>query len=136
MTYSPSSAVWWASYGSSQHVIWRWGFIIYYFRSVCVFEHHKDMGVLCRLFGHGTNSNRAVPSEGTIVLVQGTGGICGAAATSLIITPLDTIKTRLQWSHWKQFLSLGIEVMSHEKQPSTQQVIKALVSKMAGRVYI
>ncbi|KAD6795914.1 hypothetical protein E3N88_06810 [Mikania micrantha] len=86
-------------------------------------RHHKDMGVLCRLFGHGTNSNRAVPSEGTIVLVQGTGGICGAAATSLIITPLDTIKTRLQ-------------VMSHEKQPSTQQVIKALVSKMAGRVYI
>lgn len=23
MTYSPSSAVWWASYGSSQRVIWR-----------------------------------------------------------------------------------------------------------------
>ena len=23
MTYSPSSAVWWASYGSSQRVIWK-----------------------------------------------------------------------------------------------------------------
>lgn len=23
MTYSPSSAVWWASYGSSQRLIWR-----------------------------------------------------------------------------------------------------------------
>jgi hypothetical protein len=23
MTYSPSSAVWWASYGSSQRIIWR-----------------------------------------------------------------------------------------------------------------
>ncbi|GAA0183130.1 secondary carrier transporter [Lithospermum erythrorhizon] len=29
MTYSPSSAVWWASYGTSQRLIWRW---------VCLFE--------------------------------------------------------------------------------------------------
>lgn len=26
MTYSPSSAVWWASYGSSQRVIWRYAY--------------------------------------------------------------------------------------------------------------
>lgn len=30
MTYSPSSAVWWASYGSSQRVIWRWDMEIFY----------------------------------------------------------------------------------------------------------
>ena len=31
MTYSPSSAAWWASYGSSQRVIWRLdiNFVIY-----------------------------------------------------------------------------------------------------------
>ncbi|CAN1244040.1 Solute carrier family 25 member 44 [Linum perenne] len=26
MTYAPSSAVWWASYGSSQRIIWRFGY--------------------------------------------------------------------------------------------------------------
>ncbi|KAI3762013.1 hypothetical protein L1987_52436 [Smallanthus sonchifolius] len=71
MTYSPSSAIWWASYGSSQRVIWR-------------------------LLGHGTEIRGPVPSQGTIVLVQGTGGICAAAAASLTTTPLDTVKTRLQ----------------------------------------
>ena len=28
MTYAPSSAVWWASYGSSQRIIWRLAYLI------------------------------------------------------------------------------------------------------------
>ncbi|KAG8366971.1 hypothetical protein BUALT_Bualt16G0023700 [Buddleja alternifolia] len=67
MTYSPSSAVWWASYGASQRLIWR-------------------------LVDDGT----AAPSEGKIVLVQAAGGIFAGATASCITTPLDTIKTRLQ----------------------------------------
>ncbi|KAL3568107.1 hypothetical protein D5086_030758 [Populus alba] len=45
MTYSPSSAVWWASYGSSQRIIWR-------------------------LIGQGTDREGAGPSESTIMLVM------------------------------------------------------------------
>ncbi|XP_076930506.1 uncharacterized protein LOC143595355 [Bidens hawaiensis] len=71
MTYSPSSAVWWASYGSSQRVIWN-------------------------LLGHGNNGDGSAPSQGKVVLVQGAGGIFAGAAASFITTPLDTIKTRLQ----------------------------------------
>ncbi|KAJ6926776.1 solute carrier family 25 member 44 isoform X1 [Populus alba x Populus x berolinensis] len=71
MTYSPSSAVWWASYGSSQRIIWR-------------------------LLGQGTDSEEAAPSKSTIMLVQATGGIIAGATASCITTPLDTIKTRLQ----------------------------------------
>ncbi|KAL8231454.1 hypothetical protein R6Q57_001232 [Mikania cordata] len=100
MTYSPSSAVWWASYGSSQRAIW----------SV------KITCVLCSLLGHGIDGNGYVPSQGTIVLVQGAGGIFAGGAASLITTPLDTIKTRLQ-------------VMGHEKRPSTRQVIKTLIAE-------
>ncbi|XP_076903753.1 uncharacterized protein LOC143603307 [Bidens hawaiensis] len=91
MTYSPSSAVWWASYGSSQRVIWS-------------------------LLGHGSDGDGSVPSQGTIVLVQGAGGISAAAAASIITTPLDTIKTRLQ-------------VMGHDKRPSTREVVKTLIAE-------
>ncbi|KAL8044228.1 hypothetical protein ABFX02_08G033100 [Erythranthe guttata] len=67
MTYSPSSAVWWASYGSSQRVIWR------------------------LLDRDGTASDK-----GNVVLVQAAGGIIAGATASCITTPLDTVKTRLQ----------------------------------------
>ncbi|XVF20839.1 hypothetical protein REPUB_Repub12eG0037500 [Reevesia pubescens] len=71
MTYSPSSAVWWATYGSSQRVIWRF-------------------------LGHGTDFKEAAPSPWTIVSVQAAGGFIAGATASCITTPLDTIKTRLQ----------------------------------------
>ncbi|KAH7673365.1 solute carrier family 25 member 44 protein [Dioscorea alata] len=71
MTYSPSSAVWWASYGSSQRIIWRF-------------------------LGHAGDHQEAVPSQWKIVCVQATGGIVAGAVASCITTPLDTIKTRLQ----------------------------------------
>ncbi|BAT83235.1 Carnitine/acylcarnitine translocase-like protein [Vigna angularis] len=71
MTYSPSSAVWWASYGSSQRVIWRF-------------------------LGHDTKYDEHTPSLQKIMLVQAMGGIIAGASSSCITTPLDTIKTRLQ----------------------------------------
>ncbi|KAJ4707258.1 Solute carrier family 25 member 44 [Melia azedarach] len=78
MTYSPSSAVWWASYGSSQRIIWR-------------------------LLGNGTNHDEFVPSQWKIACVHATGGIIAGATASCISSPLDTIKTRLQvMEHDKQ----------------------------------
>ncbi|KAA8547890.1 hypothetical protein F0562_004319 [Nyssa sinensis] len=71
MTYSPSSAVWWASYGSSQRIIWR-------------------------LLGNVADNEESAPSQQTIVLAQAAGGIIAGATASCITTPLDTIKTRLQ----------------------------------------
>ncbi|KAL7094627.1 hypothetical protein ACP275_11G115600 [Erythranthe tilingii] len=67
MTYSPTSAVWWASYGASQRFIWR-----------------------------VSDDVIATPSQGKIVLGQAAGGIFAGATASCITTPLDTIKTRLQ----------------------------------------
>ncbi|MQM02211.1 hypothetical protein Taro_034976 [Colocasia esculenta] len=71
MTYSPSSAVWWASYGSSQRVLWS-------------------------LLVHGSDTKEHGPSPWTLVFVQATGGLVAGATASFITTPLDTIKTRLQ----------------------------------------
>uniref|UniRef100_M0ZM75 Mitochondrial carnitine/acylcarnitine carrier protein n=1 Tax=Solanum tuberosum TaxID=4113 RepID=M0ZM75_SOLTU len=72
LTYSPSSAVWWASYGSSQRFIWS------------------------KLLDNGTEHGGPAPSQGKIVSVQAAGGIIAGATASCITTPLDTIKTRLQ----------------------------------------
>lgn len=77
MTYSPSSAVWWASYGSSQRVIWR-------------------------LLGHNSEHVETAPSPLQIVSVQAAGGVIAGAVASCITTPLDTIKTRLQVMENKQ----------------------------------
>ncbi|GMH04372.1 hypothetical protein Nepgr_006211 [Nepenthes gracilis] len=71
MTYSPTSAVWWASYGSSQRLFWR-------------------------LLGYGTEHEVTPPSQWKIVCVQSAGGVVAGATASCITTPLDTIKTRLQ----------------------------------------
>ncbi|XP_041989371.1 solute carrier family 25 member 44-like isoform X1 [Salvia splendens] len=67
LTYSPSSAVWWATYGASQRVIWRF-----------------------------LDDGNAAPTEGKILLVQAAGGISAGATSTCVTTPLDTIKTRLQ----------------------------------------
>ncbi|MFS7963834.1 putative mitochondrial carrier domain superfamily [Helianthus anomalus] len=48
------------------------------------------------MLGHGNDGDGSIPSQGTIVMVQGAGGISAADASSLITTPLVTIKTRLQ----------------------------------------
>ncbi|KAI7743933.1 hypothetical protein M8C21_006810, partial [Ambrosia artemisiifolia] len=84
---------------------------------VCNFLNRVNTGVLCSLLGHGNDGNGSVPSQGTIVLVQGAGGIsAAAAAASLITTPLDTINTQLQ-------------VMGHDKRPNTRQLIKTLITE-------
>ncbi|KAK9700250.1 hypothetical protein RND81_08G226800 [Saponaria officinalis] len=70
MTYSPSSAVWWASYGSSQRLFWS-------------------------LLGYG-GEHQEPPSLRNIVCIQAAGGVVAGATASCITTPLDTIKTRLQ----------------------------------------
>lgn len=82
MTYSPSSAVWWASYGSSQRLIWRF-------------------------LGFGSDPEEAAPNKPTIVLVQAAGGITAGAMASCITTPLDTIKTRLQVMGHEKKSSVG-----------------------------
>ncbi|XP_051115073.1 uncharacterized protein LOC127240425 [Andrographis paniculata] len=66
-TYSPSSGVWWASYGASQRFIWR---------------------IL--------DDRNAPPSEAELMLVQAAGGVFAGATAACITNPLDTIKTRLQ----------------------------------------
>lgn len=71
LTYSPSSAVWWAAYGSSQRLIWR----------------H---------LGYGTGKEKQPPSQGEVVLVQACGGIVAGGTSALATTPMDTVKTRLQ----------------------------------------
>ncbi|KAL6637873.1 hypothetical protein ACP70R_025445 [Stipagrostis hirtigluma subsp. patula] len=70
ITYAPSSAVWWASYGSSQRMIW------------------SALGYL-----HDTED---APSQLELVSVQATGGVIAGTVTSCVTTPIDTIKTRLQ----------------------------------------
>ncbi|KAH7433634.1 hypothetical protein KP509_07G078500 [Ceratopteris richardii] len=72
ITYSPSSAVWWASYGASQRMIWK---ILGYDWTYA--EHDK-------------------PKPWQVVSVQAVGGIVAGSVASVITTPLDTVKTRLQ----------------------------------------
>ncbi|KAL5996557.1 hypothetical protein ACLOJK_026637 [Asimina triloba] len=70
VTQSPASALWWGAYGSAQHVIWR-------------------------SLGYGNDAEKR-PSHLDMVTVQATAGTIAGACSSLITTPIDTIKTRLQ----------------------------------------
>ncbi|XP_039126836.1 solute carrier family 25 member 44-like [Dioscorea cayenensis subsp. rotundata] len=70
VTQSPASALWWGAYGSAQHIIWR-------------------------SLGFGDEIERK-PSHLELVTVQATAGTIAGACSSIITTPLDTIKTRLQ----------------------------------------
>uniref|UniRef100_A0A453AZQ1 Solute carrier family 25 member 44 n=1 Tax=Aegilops tauschii subsp. strangulata TaxID=200361 RepID=A0A453AZQ1_AEGTS len=73
LTQSPASALWWSSYGGAQHAIWR------------------SLG-----YGNGTQKK---PSHTELVAVQATAGTIAGACSSIITTPIDTIKTRLQVSN-------------------------------------
>ncbi|GLJ32764.1 hypothetical protein SUGI_0659810 [Cryptomeria japonica] len=68
---SPASAIWWGAYGFAQHMIWRG-------------------------LGYGEDQEKKSPTHGNIVLVQATAGTLAGAAQTVLTTPLDTIKTRLQ----------------------------------------
>lgn len=71
-TYSPSSAVWWASYGASQRLIWR------------------------ALGYNFAESDTQKPGPWEVVAVQASGGVAAGAVASVATTPMDTVKTRLQ----------------------------------------
>nr|KYP41540.1 Solute carrier family 25 member 44 [Cajanus cajan] len=101
MTYTPSSAVWWASYGSSQRYIWS---------EVGTPSLPKSEVGIPSL----PKSEASIPSLPEIIFVQATGGIIAAATASCFTTPLDTIKTRLQ-------------VTALEKKISVKQVVKDLI---------
>ncbi|KAL2341616.1 hypothetical protein Fmac_009556 [Flemingia macrophylla] len=70
VTQSPASALWWGSYAAAQHLIWR------------SLGYKDDTG------------NR--PSHVEMVTVQATAGMVAGACSSVITTPIDTVKTRLQ----------------------------------------
>ncbi|MQL73757.1 hypothetical protein Taro_006127 [Colocasia esculenta] len=70
LTQSPANALWWGAYGAAQHVIWR------------------SLG-----YGHDPEKK---PSNWELVTVQATAGTIAGACSSLITTPIDTVKTRLQ----------------------------------------
>lgn len=72
VTYAPSSATWWSTYGISQRVLWR-------------------------ALGYGTEGSRVgPPSTPTVMLVQALGGTAAGGVAAFVTTPLDTVKTRLQ----------------------------------------
>ncbi|XVE78558.1 hypothetical protein DITRI_Ditri13aG0155300 [Diplodiscus trichospermus] len=73
-----------------------------------------------RFLGHGTDLKEAAPNPRTIVAVQPAGGIISGATASCVTTPLDTIKTRLQ-------------VMGHDKRPSTRNVVKNLIADVGWK---
>ncbi|CAL5412949.1 unnamed protein product [Camellia sinensis] len=70
VTQSPASALWWGAYGAAQHIIWRSS-------------------------GYRDNMEKK-PSHVEMVTVQATAGMLAGACSSVITTPLDTVKTRLQ----------------------------------------
>ncbi|OVA13579.1 Mitochondrial substrate/solute carrier [Macleaya cordata] len=69
LTQSPASALWWGAYAAAQNVIWR-------------SLDYKD--------------GEKKPSHLEMVTVQATAGTVAGACSSVITTPIDTIKTRLQ----------------------------------------
>ncbi|KDP27985.1 hypothetical protein JCGZ_19065 [Jatropha curcas] len=70
ISQSPASALWWGVYGAAQHIIWR------------SLGYRDDMD--------------EKPSHMEMVMVQATSGMVAGACSSVITTPLDTVKTRLQ----------------------------------------
>ncbi|KAL8486069.1 hypothetical protein ACS0TY_022509 [Phlomoides rotata] len=70
ITQTPASALWWGAYGSAQHIIWR------------SLGYSDDM--------------ETKPSHVELVTVQATAGMVAGACSSVITTPIDTVKTRLQ----------------------------------------
>ncbi|XP_023883836.1 uncharacterized protein LOC112029784 isoform X1 [Quercus suber] len=70
LTQSPASALWWGAYGAAQHIIWR-------------------------SLGYKDDMDKK-PSHIEMVTVQATAGMVAGACSSVITTPIDTVKTRLQ----------------------------------------
>lgn len=69
LTQSPASALWWGAYGAAQHMIWR-------------------------SLGYGDDMEK--PSQSEMITVQASAGMFAGACSTVITTPIDTVKTRLQ----------------------------------------
>uniref|UniRef100_A0A7C9CDN5 Mitochondrial carrier protein n=1 Tax=Opuntia streptacantha TaxID=393608 RepID=A0A7C9CDN5_OPUST len=69
LTQSPASALWWGTYGAAQYIMWR-------------------------SLGYKDDGDKPSPTE--MVTVQATAGTVAGAVSSVITTPIDTVKTRLQ----------------------------------------
>ncbi|KAK8279047.1 hypothetical protein V6Z12_D09G085300 [Gossypium hirsutum] len=72
LTNSPAVALWWGAYGAAQRIIWR-------------------------SLGYRDDSEKK-PSHMEMMAVQATAGMVAGACSSVITTPIDTVKTRLQIS--------------------------------------
>ncbi|MBA0557813.1 hypothetical protein Golob_014856 [Gossypium lobatum] len=70
LTNSPAVALWWGAYGAAQRIIWR-------------------------SLGYRDDSEKK-PSHMEMMAVQATAGMVAGACSSVITTPIDTVKTRLQ----------------------------------------
>lgn len=70
VTQSPAYALWWGVYGAAQHMIWR-------------------------SLDYRENTERK-PSHLEMATVQASAGIVAGACSSVVTTPIDTVKTRLQ----------------------------------------
>ncbi|PPD70752.1 hypothetical protein GOBAR_DD32378 [Gossypium barbadense] len=70
LTNSPAVALWWGAYGAAQRIIWR------------------SLGY--------RDDSETKPSQMEMMAVQATAGMVAGACSSVITTPIDTVKTRLQ----------------------------------------
>ncbi|CAI0467614.1 unnamed protein product [Linum tenue] len=73
LTQSPASALWWGAYGAAQHLIW------------------SGLG-----YGDELAEKMEKPSHVEMITVQAAAGMVAGACSSVITTPVDTVKTRLQ----------------------------------------
>ncbi|XP_019175099.1 PREDICTED: solute carrier family 25 member 44-like isoform X2 [Ipomoea nil] len=87
---SPASALWWGAYATAQHIIWR------------SLDYSDDMG--------------KKPSHMEMVTVQATAGMLAGACSSVVTTPIDTVKTRLQVGYGRVW---GWEAVSNEDDKDT-----------------
>ncbi|ESR32521.1 mitochondrial substrate carrier family protein [Citrus sinensis] len=95
LTQSPASALWWGAYGAAQHMIWR-------------------------SLGYGDDMEK--PSQSEMITVQASAGMVAGACSTVITTPIDTVKTRLQTMD-----NFGVG------RPSVMKTIKALLKEDGWR---
>ncbi|CAH9108531.1 unnamed protein product [Cuscuta europaea] len=102
---SPASALWWGAYAASHHLIWR---------SVQVYG---DDGMVKK------------PSDMEMVTVQATAGMLAGACSSVITTPIDTVKTRLQVMDGEG----GGSGIGERQRPSVMRTARVLLQEEGWR---